>query len=136
MDGDGMKSLALLGLVCCMVGAARLTDAADERRLLVTKVAWSDDSDSGNAGTSLFQGEIVAGVLTGRVYPGDGTELVASGTVSSTGAVSGTLKTVENLLVSTFSAQLGVDQALVGEVEVDGNVAASWTAPASQLATE
>src|SRR3990172_5951051 len=73
---------------------------AEQRKLLVSQVTWVDSTNA--TGTVLFQGEVVDGALTGRVYPGDGTELVVAGTVGSDGRVAGALRTTDSQPVADF----------------------------------
>jgi hypothetical protein len=104
---------------------------AEQRKLLVSQVTWVDSTNA--TGTMLFQGEVVDGALTGRVYPGDGTELVVAGTVGSDGRVAGALQTTDSQVVADFTGQLDAAQELAGALVVDGDVSATWAAPASEL---
>jgi len=115
--------------------AAALTSPAwamEVRRLRVTRVTWVDSAE--NTGTWLFQGTVdAAGALDGRVYPGDGSELIATGAVADGGYVSGSLSTAEEDLIGTFTAELNTEEELVGDLVIDGDVAAVWDAPAEDL---
>ena len=104
---------------------------AEQRKLLVSQVTWVDSTEA--TGTMLFQGEVVDGALTGRVYPGDGTELVVAGTVGSDGRVAGALRTTDSQPVADFTGQLDAAQELAGALVVDGELSATWAAPASEL---
>jgi hypothetical protein len=124
-----MRTIGLLAgvLLAGSAGGA----AAETRQLLVTKASWADGA--GNQGTMIFQGEVTDGVLSGRAYPGNGTELVVSGTVGLDGSVNGSLLTSEGQDVADFSAQLNAAQELEGEITIDGEAAAEWVAPAEDL---
>lgn len=123
--------VALLGGMLASPGAS----ATELRKLLVTHVTWVDAAN--NTGTWLFQGTMdAAGNLTGRVYPGDGTELVVNGGVAGDGILIGTLDTTEDALVGTFAGQLNAQRELEGELAVDGEATCGWAAPADALAAD
>jgi hypothetical protein len=107
--------------------------AEEPRQLLVTKAAWVDTA--GNHGTLLFQGEVTEGILSGRAYPGNGSELVVSGTVGLDGSVNGSLLTTEGEDVADFAGQLNAAQELEGGLTIEGEAAAAWVAPAEELPT-
>lgn len=123
----------VLALCLAALGAASLPAQAESRKLLVTKAHWVDTAN--HSGTMLFQGEVTNGALTGRAYPGDGSEFVVTGTVSATGAVSGALRTAEQQELAQFTAQLTAAQELEGALTINGTAAAAWVAPAEQLPT-
>lgn len=126
----------VLGIVVLIAGvtlAGSFTRADEEsRKLLKTTVAWIDGT--GQSGTMLFQGTVDAsGNLDGRVYPGGGDELMVTGTVSSTGAVTGSLDTTASEHLGTFTGQVNTQQELEGQLVVDGQLDAAWAAPADEL---
>ena len=122
----------LLAAVTVLLGLAFPPAArAEQRKLLVSQVTWVDSTEA--TGTMLFQGEVVDGALTGRVYPGGGTELVVAGTVGSDGRVAGALRTTDSQPVADFTGQLDAQQELAGALVVDGELSATWAAPASEL---
>jgi hypothetical protein len=114
-----------------MLLGATGTGLAEQRRLLVTKVDWVDSG--GQRGVMLFQGEVTDGVLTGRVYPGDGSELAVVGTVAAGGTLTGTLVTIEGQDLADFSGQLNAALELEGVLTLQGEAAAEWAAPAQDL---
>jgi len=107
---------------------------AGDRTLLVTRASWVDTGDQ--TGEMLFQGEIVDGTLTGRAYPGDGSELTVTGVVDTNGELAGTLNDAEQELVATFTAELNEQRELVGDLYVTGELDAAWAAPAADLPVE
>lgn len=121
-------------MVAVLVVAGAGLATAGGRTLLVTKATWVDTAEQ--QGTMLFQGEIVDGTLSGRAYPGDGTELIVSGTVDATGDIAGTLNDAEQELVATFTGELNAAQELVGDLYVTGALDAAWAAPAEELPVE
>ena len=132
----GRRRGILVALTAAVVAGSMVTpvDAGPRRRLLQTKVDWVDAGQ--NSGTMLFQGEIVDGDLTGRAYPGDGVELVVTGTVASDGSVAGTLDTTESELVGTFTGSLNTQDELEGDLLIDGDVESTWAAPADEVAEQ
>jgi len=131
---------ALQGIVttfgcACLLAAAQPVAADGPRKLLATKVQWSDATGAG--GSMLFQGTIDSlGNLEGRVYPGNGMELLVAGTVGEGGSVSGSLDTIEHEHLGTFQGQLNAQQELEGALEVSGQLDSEWYAPADELPTE
>jgi hypothetical protein len=126
-------ALVVAGSVLAGVGATP-AGAGSRRELLQTKVHWVDTSQ--NSGTMLFQGEIIDGDLTGRAYPGNGVELIVTGTVASDGSVAGTLDTTESELVGTFTGSLNGEDELEGDLLIGGEVDSTWVAPADEVAAE
>jgi hypothetical protein len=126
-------ALVVAGSVLAGVGATP-AGAGSRRELLQTKVHWVDSSQ--NSGTMLFQGEIIDGDLTGRAYPGNGVELIVTGTVASDGSVAGTLDTTESELVGTFTGSLNGEDELEGDLLIGGEVDSTWAAPADEVAAE
>lgn len=130
----GVRRTAITGalLTSTLLALAEIPGAvAGDRTLLVTRAAWVDAAQ--NVGEMLFQGEIVDGTLTGRAYPGDGTELMVSGTVDANGDLAGTLSDAAEELVATFTGALNAQQELVGDLYVSGALDAAWAAPADEL---
>ncbi len=129
---DWRSILRSLALAASVVGTVSLAHA-ECRTLLATKATWVDTT--GATGTVLFQGTVEEGALSGRAYFGGGSELTVGGTVSTSGAVAGTLSEANGGQVATFAAQLNAQQELVGSLQVDGQFAGTWGAPADDLPT-
>jgi hypothetical protein len=103
---------------------------AEERRLLVTQVTWTDST--GATGKLLFQGTVENQTLDGNVYAGD-LRCRVTGQVATDGTVAGTLLSEENESVGSFTAQLDAAKNLLGDLVVDGTVATMWAANAPEL---
>jgi hypothetical protein len=130
-----LQDLGRYGLLCAGIATLTVvTIAAGPAPLaqtpLTATVTWTDAA--GDAGTMDFQGTADGSTLRG-IVSAQGEEITVTGTISETGAVSGTLTRPAGSSVGTFSGQLDAEQQLQGGYFVLNGTGGSWTAPADAM---
>jgi hypothetical protein len=129
-----MKGLLAAVVGVSLAGAVE-TNAVELRKLLKTRVTWLDTQ--GTLGEMMFQGTVdEEGNLDGIAYPGDGTEFIVTGIVTSDGFVTGSFDDAEHQHIGTFTAELNAQRELVGELVVSAEPVCEFEAPADALPVE